>query len=94
MYLLSLARNRSSIRRYRGDLRPEVDDILYCIKVANETPSGLNCQPWHFIIISSDRVKASVRQLCEKEEKRFHSKLSGYFKKWLLDRGLLGLNHF
>jgi nitroreductase len=94
MDLLSLARNRVSIRSYKKDLKPSMDDLLYCIEVANEAPSGLNCQPWYFIIVSSHEVKHNIRKICEEGEKVFHNKVSGYFKKWLVDRGIKWVKPF
>lgn len=94
MDLLSLARKRVSIRRYKSSLKPRLEDIIYCIKVANEAPSGLNCQPWHFIIASSDYIKREVRRLCEERERFFHRNITGNFKKWLRERNITWVKKF
>jgi len=87
MMLLELAKRRKTIRKFKEE-KPPLSSIIKAIEVAKEAPSGINSQPWHFLIVKSEDLKRSIREICEEKEKSFHEKLSGHFKKWLADRGI------
>ena len=50
MDLLHLARRRKTVRRFSGE-KIDMDDLFHCIEVAREAPSGMNMQPWRFLIL-------------------------------------------
>ena len=83
MSLLDLAKNRKSTRAFKKRPLPSPESILKSIEVALEAPSGLNCQPWFFLIITKKELKKKIREYCENEEKSFHSIAPDYFKIWL-----------
>ena len=85
--LLELARKRKTVRKFKKE-KPPLSSIIKAIEVAKEAPSGINSQPWHFLIVENEDLKKSIREICEKKEKSFHEKLSGHFKGWLADRGI------
>ena len=85
--LLELARKRKTVRKFKKE-KPPLSSIIKAIEVAKEAPSGINSQPWHFLIVENEDLKKSIREICEKKEKSFHEKLSGHFKEWLADRGI------
>ncbi len=59
--------NRRSIRKYKDE---PVDEkiIQQLIKSAVLAPSGDNTQPWHFIIIDDEEVKARVINVSHKQK--------------------------
>ena len=71
--LLDLARSRVSVRSFTC-VKVDIKDVLYAIDVAHHAPSGANRQPWRFIIIRDDKLKARIRELCVSIEKEFHEK--------------------
>ena len=58
-------------------------DILYCIDTARQAPSGMNSQPWRFLIIKDVNRKKEIKKLCEDVEKDFHKRVGGDLSKWL-----------
>ncbi|KUH72480.1 nitroreductase [Mycolicibacterium novocastrense] len=49
----------SAVRRYRED--PVDDDTLErCLRAASWAPSGANQQPWRFVVLRSEQVRAVV----------------------------------
>lgn len=49
----------SAVRRYRED--PVDDDTLErCLQAASWAPSGANQQPWRFVVLRSEQVRAVV----------------------------------
>lgn len=64
-------RKRHTVREFSD--RPVPREIIdNCIRAAGTAPSGANHQPWHFAVISSDEIKAQVRDAAEKEERAFY----------------------
>jgi nitroreductase len=47
--------NRRSIRKYKHQ-KIEEEKIISILKAAMYAPSAMNLQPWHFIVINSDKV--------------------------------------
>lgn len=62
---------RHTVRDFSDRAVPR-EVIEECIRAAGTAPSGANHQPWHFALISSDEVKAEVREKAEKEERHFY----------------------
>lgn len=84
--LLDIARRRKTTRSFKKGEIPPLNDILEAIEVALEAPSGLNCQPWYFLIISDSKIKKKIREFCEREERLFHEMAPDFFKEWLKKR--------
>ena len=86
--ILELATIRKTVRKFDGKKKPRLDDILYCIKAAKEAPSGMNAQPWKFLLISDSDLKRQIREICEMGEKKFHKKVKGPLRGWLKEKKL------
>ena len=58
---LSLAKQRRTIRRFKPDPIPDeyVDKI---IEAARWAPSGLNQQPWEFVVVRTRRLEKTNRR--------------------------------
>ncbi len=65
--LLELVEKRRSIRRFKPDPIPDeyADKI---IEVARWAPSGLNIQPWEFVLVKDRELKDRIVKLLEKGE--------------------------
>ena len=87
MSLLELARNRKTVRKFKSDDIPTMENVLYAINVAKEAPSGMNAQPWLFYIIKDFELKQRIRIECEKAEKTFYDRSKGKLKNWLEKHG-------
>ena len=57
--------------------------IENCIKAAATAPSGANCQPWHFSVVSDQTVKTRIRRKAEEAEAQFYANEST--QKWVKD---------
>lgn len=87
MRLMDLAARRRTVREFKGD-PVSIEDILYCIKVAVQAPSGANRQPWRFILIEDPKLKERLREACEEEEKLFHKDVEADLRGWLKLKGI------
>jgi len=65
-----------------------LDDVLYCIRVAVQAPSGANRQPWRFVIVDDPTVKEKVRATCEEQEKRLHESAEASLKEWFRSKSI------
>lgn len=86
MRVLELAKRRKTVRRFLPD-KPPMEDLLKSIEAAKEAPSGMNAQPWRFVVIDDDWIKVRIRELCEAGEREFHSTVKGDLGTWLKERG-------
>ncbi|MCU0829604.1 MAG: nitroreductase family protein [Tabrizicola sp.] len=77
---LAYMRKRHSVRDYSTRQVPEAV-IKACIAAAATAPSGANHQPWHFVAISDQKMKAQIRAGAEEEERAFYS--GGAGDEWL-----------
>ena len=84
-----LAERRRSVRRFHSG-QVGLEDVLYAVRTALQAPSGANRQPWRFVIIYDQRVKARLREVCEQWERRFHEGrgLPEWFRRWMEERGI------
>jgi iodotyrosine deiodinase len=73
---LELMRTRRSVRSFSGEPVPAVL-IENAVRVAGTAPSGANQQPWTFVVISDDDVKAQIRAAAEREEELLYSERAG-----------------
>lgn len=79
--MLELATRRKTARIFTA--KPvNTEDVLYCVKVAVQAPSGANSQPWQFIIIDDKAIKGRIRRTCEEGERRFHANIKPDLKQW------------
>ena len=58
---LDLAAKRFSLRRF-SDRPVEKEKILRIVEVARLAPSAVNYQPWHFIVLTDDEIKARIAE--------------------------------
>ncbi len=73
-------KKRHSVRQYASRPVPEAV-ITACIAVAGTAPSGANHQPWHFVAIADQTMKARIRAAAEDEERAFYA--GGAGDEWL-----------
>lgn len=86
---LSDIRRRHSIRKFSD--RPVAREIIeQCILAAGAAPSGANHQPWHFVAISSPKIKQQIRTEAEALEQAFYAGRAG--DEWLDALKPLGTN--
>ena len=71
---------RRSVRSFSADPVPEAL-ILDCVRAACSAPSGANCQPWHFVVITDPAKKRDIRLAAEAEERAFYDRRAS--KAWL-----------
>jgi len=57
--LLSLIKNRRSVRRYRK-IKPDLSEIDRIIHCAIHAPSAHNAQPWRFCIVQNEKKKSAL----------------------------------
>jgi nitroreductase len=64
-------RGRRTVRAFSN--RP-VDQAVIdsCLLAAGTAPNGANMQPWHFVVVSSSKVKRKIRVAAEAEEYEFY----------------------
>ncbi len=85
--ILELATSRKTVRKFSA--KPvSMDDILYALNVARQSPSGANEQPWRFIIVTDPDLKKRIRDASERAERVLYENVKGSFRKWLLSHGL------
>jgi nitroreductase len=66
MKLFEIAKARYSCRNYKSQ-EVEKDKIITILEAARVAPSGVNFQPWHFIVIQSLENKEKVCQAYNRE---------------------------
>lgn len=79
--LLELVTKRKTTRIF-ATREVNSKDLLYCISVARQAPSGANRQPWRFMIIEDPNIRKELRQKCEEQEKTFHENVNVELKEW------------
>jgi nitroreductase len=62
--LLELVKKRRSIRRFKSDSVPD-ESVEKIIEVARWAPSGLNIQPWEFVVVKDRELKDRIVKLSE-----------------------------
>lgn len=82
--LFELARARRTVRRFSPE-PPPMAAILRAIEVAKEAPSGMNAQPWHFLVVTDPGIKRGIREACQGVERRFHARVQGKLEQWLAE---------
>ena len=66
-------KKRRSIRDFENK-GFNVNIIKNAIRAASTSPNGANLQPWHFVIITKDKIKKEIRIAAEKEEEEFYKR--------------------
>lgn len=67
----ALMRRRRSVRDFSNE-PVSLEVIERCLLTAGTAPSGANCQPWHFAVVSDPALKQKIRIEAEKEERAFY----------------------
>ncbi|ACJ75549.1 iodotyrosine dehalogenase 1 [Thermosipho africanus Ob7] len=80
--IFDLAKKRKTTRIFLNE-KVNIEDIKYAINVAKEAPSGMNSQPWHFVIVDDEKLKEKIRKSVEEKEKIFYEKSKGKLKDFL-----------
>lgn len=80
--LLALVKGRRTIRKFKPDPVPDeyIDKI---IEVARWAPSGFNTQPWEFIVIKDEGLKARLAELSAEYRERYGKRLEDTRESWL-----------
>lgn len=87
--MLQNFQNRRSVRRF-SNKKISLQDVKDCIAIAGTAPSGANCQPWTFALVTSKSLKKKIRIEAEHVESRFYEKDST--KVWREDLSDLRTN--
>jgi len=69
--LLEQFQSRRSVRHF-SHREVNLQDVRDCIAIAGTAPSGANCQPWTFALVTSKSIKRKIRKAAEKVESRFY----------------------
>jgi len=56
---IDLILERRSIRRYRGEAIPE-EVLMKILEAGRRSPSAANRQPWHFVVVTDEGLKAKL----------------------------------
>ena len=78
--VLQLAKERRSIRRF-SEKTIDLDKILEILEVARHAPSGINMQPWIYIVVTDTELKERIRRDAEREEKNLRRRVSDELKR-------------
>ena len=81
---------RRSVRHFSSKPVP-IDVIRNIIKTAGTSPSGAHCEPWTFVVVKDQKVKAEIRNIIEQEEYLNYDHRMG--KKWVQDLQFVRTNH-
>ena len=85
----NIIKERRSVREFSKE-KIDISIIKNAILSAGTAPNGANLQPWHFVIIKSEKIKKKIRIAAEKEEGRFYSSKAP--KEWIKALEPLGTN--
>lgn len=64
-------RTRRTVRHFSSDAVPYAV-IRHAVATAATAPSGANCQPWTFVVVSDPQLKRRIRQAAEAEERQMY----------------------
>jgi nitroreductase len=91
--MIELATRRRTTRIF-AKTPVTLDDVLYCIRVAVQAPSGANRQPWRFVLIDDPEKKERIRMACEEQEKRHHADVEANLKQWFNSKNITWQKRF
>ncbi len=66
--LYELMSRRRTVRAFSSEPVP-MELIEWAVRTAGTAPSGAHQQPWRFVVVSDPKVKQSIREAAEAEEK-------------------------
>jgi nitroreductase len=76
MEFSKVVKERRSIRKYREQPVPD-SEVEILIDLARHAPSSMNGQPWHFVIVRSDKSKAALaaikNKFCPPEKRAYQA---------------------
>lgn len=61
MEILNIIQQRRSVRKYKKDIPPE-EEIIKILEAGRYAPSGLNNQPWRFLVIKDKTKKDTIAE--------------------------------
>jgi len=67
-----LMQRRRTVREY-SDKKIPMEVIEEAILSAGTAPNGANMQPWHFAVVTDQKLKSQIRIAAEKEEQEFYN---------------------
>jgi nitroreductase len=53
-------------------------DIYYVLRIGIEAPSGVNRQPWKFIVVNDSEMKRKIRDNAENVEKQYYKSMENH----------------
>lgn len=62
--LLDLVKKRRTVRDIKPDQIPD-EKILKILEVARWAPSGFNMQPWEFVVVKDEKLKAGIQEIVD-----------------------------
>jgi len=90
--VIEIIKTRRCIREYKEDQIPD-EDIIFLIDCAGYAPSGLNMQPWAFLVIQNKDKILKLSETCKKsmipllENMKNTSKVASEFLTFLKQKG-------
>lgn len=77
-----------AMRRLTNDPPVTDDEILTCLRAAQQGPSGGNVQPWQFVVLTDPDVRTAVADLYRRGCDRYLAALTGAVPEMEGTRGL------
>ncbi|MGI9035953.1 MAG: nitroreductase family protein, partial [Pyrinomonadaceae bacterium] len=74
--ILSVIARRRSVRHFAPEMPPR-SLVLWAIEAATHAPSGMNKQPWRFVVVSNDETKAKMVKCVSEEIEEILEVLAG-----------------
>jgi nitroreductase len=68
--VIEIIKNRRSIRSYQSTPIPR-DTLLTLIEAANHAPSGMNMQPWRFVVVEDAEFRKKLLQAAVPNAKKY-----------------------
>ena len=62
MEFMETALKRHSVRKFKDEV-VEREKILQVLEAGRNAPSAVNFQPWHFIVITNEKVKSKIAEV-------------------------------
>lgn len=52
------------------DINKKINDVdmEYILEAARQSPSSFGMEPWHFVVVSNDKIKKQLRAICYDQE--------------------------
>ena len=74
--ILSVIAGRRSVRQFAPEIPPK-ELVLRAIEAATHAPSGMNKQPWRFVVVANDGIKAEMVKCVSDEIETILEMLAG-----------------